>query len=150
MRGDYIDFDSLIYVTNGVSRYSGAMGYVHYSTDTVPASQVKILKIVNATGEAVSPSESAFVDASYNPLSRPLLIYVNAEHAKKPEIRTFVKFLLTQGATSIPKANGVPLPEDMYESVLTKFSSGKTGTVFDGKSAVGVPLDESLAREPVQ
>jgi phosphate transport system substrate-binding protein len=149
-RGDYIGNHSENAVTSGVGQYAGAMGYVHYTSDIVPASQVKALKIVNSAGAAVSPSESAIVDASYHPLSRPLLIYVNAEHAKRPEIQAFVKFLLTQGAKSIRKTNGVPLPDDMYESVLKKFANGKAGTVFDGQSAIGVQLDEALAREPVQ
>jgi phosphate transport system substrate-binding protein len=149
-RGDYIGSDVLNFVTNGVSQYSGAIGYVHYTSEIVPASQVKALKIVNAAGEAVSPSESAFVDASYNPLSRPLFIYVNAEQAKRPEIRAFVKFLLTQGTKSIRRASAVPLPDDMYESVLAKFVGGKAGTVFDGESAIGVQLDEAMARDPMQ
>jgi phosphate transport system substrate-binding protein len=148
-RGDYIGTDLSNLVTNGVSKYTGAIGYVGYTSDIERTTQVKVLKIVNSVGQAVGPSESAIVDASYTPLSRPLLIYVNAERAEKPEIRAFVKFFLTQGTTSIGKEN-VPLPADMYESVLAKFASGKAGTVFDGISAIGVQLDEALARDPVQ
>jgi phosphate transport system substrate-binding protein len=149
-RVDYLGTNFHNFVTNGVSRYSGAIGFVRYASEIVPASQVKALKIVNSAGQAVSPSDSAFVDASYNPLSRPLFIYVNAERAKKPEVSAFVKFLLMQGAKSIGNAGGIPLPVDMYDSALAKFASGKPGTVFDGKSAIGVQLDEALAGEPVQ
>jgi len=149
-RSDYIGTDSANYVRNGVGRYTGAIGYVSYTSDIALTTQVKALKIVNSAGQPVSPSESAIVDASYTPLSRPLLMYVNAERATTPEIRAYVKFLLTHCAKWIGEANGVPLPADMYESVLAKFASGKAGTVFDGKSAIGVQLDEALARDPAQ
>ena len=47
--------------------------------------KMKALKVVNAKGQAVGPSEAAVLDGSYNPLSRPLFIYVNAaERAASP------------------------------------------------------------------
>jgi phosphate transport system substrate-binding protein len=108
---------------------------------------MKALKIVNASGVAVGPSEAAVLDGSYNPLSRPLFIYVNAEAAKKPEVKAFVEFYLEQGAGYIKEVKYVPFVPAAYKTALGHFHNGKLGTVFGGVPAVGLKVEDLLARE---
>ena len=43
---------------------------------------MKALKVVNSKGVAVDLRRPAVLDGSYNPFSRPLFIYVNAQAAR--------------------------------------------------------------------
>jgi phosphate transport system substrate-binding protein len=95
----------------------------------------------------VGPSAQAVIDGTYNPLSRPLFIYVNEASAKKPEVKEFVEFMLTQGAALTSEVGYVPLPKQAYEKALANFRAGKLGTVFGGVPEVGVTIESLVSRE---
>jgi phosphate transport system substrate-binding protein len=111
---------------------------------------MKALKIVNDKGVAVMPSETAVLDGSYNPMSRPLFIYVNAESAKKPEVKEFVEFYLSQGANFVKEVKYVPLAASAYQTAVGHFRAGKYGTVFGGEPKVGLRVEDLLKLEAKQ
>jgi phosphate transport system substrate-binding protein len=119
-------------------------GYAYYAANT---SRMKALKVVNASGQAVGPSEAVVLDGSYNPFSRPLFIYVNAEAAKKPEIKEFVEFYLTKGSQFVKEVKYVPFRDAAYQTALGHFRAGRIGSVFNGLPVVGMKVEELLARE---
>jgi phosphate transport system substrate-binding protein len=98
-------------------------------------------------GKAVLPSIAAVVDGSYQPLSRPLFIYVNAAAAQRPEVQRFVEFYLTEGRPLASETGFVPLPESAAQLALQHFRERRLGTVFGGVPEVGVTIDALLARE---
>jgi phosphate transport system substrate-binding protein len=108
---------------------------------------LKALKVVNAKGQAVGPSEAAVLDGSYNPFSRPLFIYVNAEAAKKPDVKEFVEFYLTKGSQFVKEVKYVPFKDAAYQTALTHFRAGRLGSVFNGMPVVGITVEDLLARE---
>lgn len=108
---------------------------------------MKALKVVNAKGVAVGPSEASVLDGSYNPFSRPLFIYVNAQAAQRPEVKEFVEFYLSQGAQYIKEVKYVPFVASAYTTALGHFHSNKLGTVFGGVPQVGLKVEDLLARE---
>jgi ABC-type phosphate transport system substrate-binding protein len=61
----------------GVSRDVNALGYFGYAYYAENKAKLKAVPIVNSKGEAVLPSEQSVIDGSYNPLARPIFIYVN-------------------------------------------------------------------------
>ena len=97
--------------------------------------------------KAVSPSIEAVNDGSYQPLSRPLFIYVRDTAAQRAEVKEFIQFYLTQGADLAKEVGYVPLPSEAYKIALRHFADGKMGTVFGGVPEVGVTIDNLLARE---
>jgi phosphate transport system substrate-binding protein len=119
-------------------------GFAYYAGNSA---KMKALKIVNASGQAVGPSEAAVLDGSYNPFSRPLFIYVNAEAAKKPEVKEFVEFYLTKGAQFVKEVKYVPFKDAAYQTALAHFHAGRVGSVFNGVPAIGLKVEELLARE---
>ena len=46
------------------------------------------------------PSAKTVEDGSYQPLSRPIFIYVNIKSADKPEVKEFVEFYMKNAADS--------------------------------------------------
>jgi phosphate transport system substrate-binding protein len=96
----------------------------------------------------VLPSADTVVKGQYNPLSRPLFIYVNKKSAAKPEVKEFVEFYLAKGPDLIREVKYVPLPTTAYEMGLKRFQQMQVGTGFSGVPEVGLPIDEILKRTP--
>jgi phosphate transport system substrate-binding protein len=146
-RGDFTASEDDNVLVQGVEADVNAMAYFGYAYYAPNASRMKALKIVNSSGQAVGPSEAGVLDGSYNPMSRPLFIYVNAESAKKPEIKEFVEFYLSKGAKYVSEVKYVPFNDAAYQTALGHFHNGKLGSVFNGVAAVGVKVEDLLARE---
>jgi len=147
-RGDFTASEDDNVLVQGVARDRNAIGYFGYAYYAENKDKLKAVTVVNpATGKPVAPSEKSVEDGSYAPLSRPIFIYVNAKSADKPEIREFVEFYLKQGPAYVKEVKYVPLPPSAYRTSLDHFRKKKVGTVFAGKGAVGVKINELLARE---
>jgi phosphate transport system substrate-binding protein len=95
----------------------------------------------------VAPSLEAVTKGTYNPLSRPLFVYVKESSLKRPEVREFVQFMLTEGSELVAEVGYLPLPEQAYQLAWKHVQAGKLGSVFGGVPEVGVTIDDLLARE---
>jgi phosphate transport system substrate-binding protein len=95
----------------------------------------------------VLPSVKTVEDATYQPLSRPIFIYVNAKSAEKPEVREFVEFYMKNGPELVKEVKFFALPSQAYATNLEHLSKKKIGTVFGGKPEVGLKIEEVLKRE---
>jgi phosphate transport system substrate-binding protein len=108
---------------------------------------MKAVPIVNPKNQPVGPSIEAVNDGSYQPLSRPLFIYIRDTAAARAEVKEFVEFFLSDGANLVKEVGYVPLPPQAYKLAQQHFNSSKLGTVFGGVPEVGVTIDALLARE---
>jgi phosphate transport system substrate-binding protein len=68
-------------IVQGVSSNKGAIGYFGYAYYIGNKERVRAVPIVNKKGGAVSPSLESVVDGTYEPLSRPLFVYVRESSA---------------------------------------------------------------------
>jgi len=134
-------------IVQGVSSNKGAIGYFGYAYYIGNKERVRAVPIQNKQGKAVEPSLPSVIDGSYEPLSRPLFIYVRDTAAQRPEVKEFIQFYLSEGAELAKEVGYVPLPEKAYQLALKHFSDKKLGTVFGGVPEVGVTINELLARE---
>jgi phosphate transport system substrate-binding protein len=73
----------------------------------------------------------------YNPLSRPLFIYVNRKSAARPEVKEFVDFYLKNAPKLAAEVKYVELPDSAYQMGLERFNNLQTGTGFGGVPEVG-------------
>jgi phosphate transport system substrate-binding protein len=95
----------------------------------------------------VVPSEATVLDGTYQPLSRPIFIYVNTKSLAKPEVKEFTEYMLKNAPTIAKEVKYVPLPAQAYTIGQDHVNKMKKGTVFGGKSEVGVRIEDLLARE---
>jgi phosphate transport system substrate-binding protein len=146
-RGDFTASEDDNVLVQGVEADVNALAYFGYAYYAANAGKMKALKVVNSSGQAVAPGEAAVLDGSYNPFSRPLFIYVNAASANKPDVKEFVEFYLTKGAQYVKEVKYVPFRDAAYKTALSHFQSGRVGTVFNGVPAVGLKVEDLLARE---
>jgi phosphate transport system substrate-binding protein len=145
-RGDFTASEDDNVLVQGVESNKNALGYFGYAYYAPHKDKLLAVNVDNGKGP-VGPSAQAVIDGTYNPLSRPLFIYVNEASAKKPEVKEFVEFMLTKGAELAAEVGYVPLPKAAYEKALANFRAGKLGTVFGGVPEVGVTIESLVSRE---
>jgi phosphate transport system substrate-binding protein len=145
-RGDYTASEDDNVLVQGVSRDKGGLGYFGFAYYIENAGKLKSASIWNGS-KFVAPSAAAVEDGSYQPLARPIFIYVNAKSLEKPEVKEFVEFYMKNGAKLTKEVKYVPLPASIYEANSANVKKMKLGTVFGGVPEVGVKIDELVKRE---
>jgi phosphate transport system substrate-binding protein len=148
-RGDFTASEDDNVLVQGVSRDVGGLGYFGFAYYIENKDKLKAVPIVNPkTGKAVEPSLEAVISGEYQPLSRPIFIYVNAASVDKPEVKEFVEFYLKNASALTKEVKYVPLADADYTHALNNFAKKKTGTAFGGHSEVGVKVSDLLKRDP--
>lgn len=147
-RGDYTASEDDNVLVQGVSRDINALGYFGYAYYAENQARLKGLPIVDPkTGKAVEPSAANVENASYQPLSRPIFVYVKAKSLDKPEVKEFVDFYMKNAEKLVREVRYVPLPKAAYEGNLKHAKDKKYGSVFGGKNEVGITIEELMKRE---
>jgi phosphate transport system substrate-binding protein len=139
--------DDNVLVT-GVAGNQGALGYFGYAYYEENKDKLRAVPIVaKGSTTPVLPSPEAVMNGTYQPLSRPLFIYVNATAAAfKPEVKAFVNFYLQNAPTLVKEVKYVPLPADDYQAVTEHFKAMKPGTGFNGTAEVGIKIKDLIKR----
>jgi phosphate transport system substrate-binding protein len=146
-RGDFTASEDDNVLVQGVSRDTNALGYFGYSYYVENKDKLRAVPIVNDKGQPVEPSFDAVLKGTYQPLSRPIFIYVNAKSLDKPEVKQFVEYYMTNGGKLSKEVKYVPLPESAYKTAWSHVQNNKRGTVFGGTAEVGITIEELLKRE---
>jgi len=147
-RGDYTASEDDNVLVQGVASDVNAIGYFGYAYYAENTSRLKGLPIVNPrTGKAVEPSAANVENASYQPLSRPIFIYVKLKSLERPEVREFIEFYMRNADTLVREVKYVPLPQAIYDANLEHAREKKVGSVFGGRNEVGITVEEIMARE---
>jgi len=146
-RGDFTASEDDNVLVQGVENNKNALGYFGFAYYVAHKDKMRAVEIDNGKGKTVAPSLEAVIDGSYQPLSRPLFIYVRETAAQRPEVKEFINFYLTDGAKLAKEVGYVPLPPQAYQTALQHFKQSKLGTVFGGVPEVGVTIESLLARE---
>ena len=93
----------------------------------------------------ISPDVETVRNGRYQPLSRPLFLYVRADRATDPLVDTFVRFYLETAPQLAAEVGYVPLSDEAYGLALNRFESRTTGSMLaDGGSQVGVSIEDLM------
>lgn len=149
-RKDYTASEDDNELVHGVATERGALGYFGYAYYQDNQDKLAAVPIVSKKdAPAVLPSAESVKNGTYQPLSRPLFIYVNATAAAfKPEVKDFVDFYLyLKSSPNVAKRiKFISLPANEYSAVNKHWKALKPGTGFDGVPEVGVKIEDLLAR----
>lgn len=147
-RTDYTPSEDDNVLVQGVAGNAGGMAYFGYAYYEENKDKLRAIAISPKAGAAaVMPSPETVKNGTYQPLSRPLFIYVNATAAAfKPEVKAFVNFYLENAPKLVQEVKYVPLPAEDYVAVKDHFKKMKPGTGFNGTPEVGVKITDLLSR----
>lgn len=147
-RGDFTASEDDNVLVQGVAGDVNSIGYFGYAYYAENTSKLKALAIVEKEGKpAVLPSQNTVLDGSYQPLARPIFIYVKVKSLQKPEVKKFVDFYMANAAKMATEVKYVKLPDSIYKANQEHMAKGKKGTLFGGKNEVGVRMEELVKRE---
>lgn len=146
IRGDYVESEDDNVLVEGVANNRNGLGFFGFHYYIENQDKVKAVAIDNGKG-GVLPSAETVENGSYQPLSRPIFIYVSLKAAQKPEVREFVEFYMKNALLQAKKAEFFPLPPSAYRTMLEHFNNKRAGSVFNGKPAIGLTIDEMIRRE---
>ncbi|HEX7174202.1 MAG TPA: PstS family phosphate ABC transporter substrate-binding protein [Pyrinomonadaceae bacterium] len=150
-RGDYTASEDDNVLVQGIEGNKYALGYIPYAYFAPHSARMKAVGIEwskNKTQGPVMPSPENVLSGAYNPLSRPLFIYVSTKGLAKPEVKEFVEFYLKNVGALAREVKYLPLPEGAYQTATERLRNNKTGTGFGGAPEIGLPVEEILKREP--
>ena len=119
-------------LVQGVASERGGIGYFGFSYYANNRDRLTAVAVVNDAGAAVLPSSETINDGSYNPLSRPLFIYVKTASLERAAAAAFVDYYLNEGRALVdsPEVGYVQLPAVLYEAALTRVSARTTGSAM--------------------
>ncbi len=116
-RSDFVaseDDNVLVVGINGDRNALGFFGYAYYAENP---DKLKLVAIDAGSG-CVAPTPATIASGEYQPLSRPLFIYVNTEALTKPEVKAFVDFYMINAAELVTEVGYVRLQEAEYRANL--------------------------------
>ncbi len=145
-RGDYTASEDDNVLVQGISNDTNALGYFGFAYYSENIDRLKALAVDSGKGP-VSPSVENVENGSYQPLARPIFIYINKDSALRPEVKQFIEFYMKHAAALVEEVKYIPLPAKAYQLALSNFSQGKLGTVFGGISEINIKIDDLLQRE---
>ncbi len=152
-RGDFQASEDDNVLVQGVASDKYALGYFGYAYYEENQDRLRVVPIDDGNPDngdgPITPSPDTIANGTYQPLSRPIFIYVSTKAAERPEVQAFVRFYLdpANARALVREVGYVPLPDKAYQLALERFEKRLTGSVFAGGSQVGVSLEDLLQRE---
>ena len=150
-RGDYTASEDDNVLVQGVEGNKFALGYIPYAYYAPHSTRMKAVGIEwekNKITGPVLPSPENVLAGTYNPLSRPLFIYVSRKSLDKPAVKEFVEFYIKERKDARGRS-------EVRSSFRNRLSDGDNATGFHanrsgfgGVPEVGLPVEEILKREP--
>ena len=145
IRGDFTASEDDNVLVQGVAGDKGGIGYFGLAYFEENKDKLTGVKVKNAQGEFVEPSVANAANGKYNPLSRPLFIYLNATKAAfDPKVKKFVDFYLKHAGKMSAEVGYVPFSNAEYAAITNHYKTLKTGTAFK-KPAIGLSVSEILS-----
>ncbi|MFM7408713.1 MAG: PstS family phosphate ABC transporter substrate-binding protein [Cuspidothrix sp.] len=146
-RKDYTASEDDEVLVAGINKDPDALGYFGYAYYQENKDKLKILAVNSGKG-AVLPSPETVEKAKYQPLARPLFIYVNLWSSKnKTVVYKFADFYIKNAGKTASSVGYVPLSEEADKLNYVHLYKGKVGTVFGGKSEFKLTLGELLRKQ---
>jgi len=119
-RGDYTASEDDNVLVQGVSTDKLGLAFFGLAYYEENADKLKLVGVDGGEG-VVLPTQETVANGTYQPLSRPIFIYVSNKAAQKEEVISFVNFYL-EIVPSISKEVGyVPIPSEMLAKQVEKF-----------------------------
>jgi len=145
-RGDFTASEDDNIIVQGVQADEGGLGFFGFAYYEENADTLTAVEIENSAGECVLPTTETIADGTYNPLSRPIFVYVSkAAIDEKPQVQAFMDFhLAAENADLVTEVGYVGLPEEILTKAKERLAEKTVGSIYEGGSSVGVSLKEKL------
>ena len=151
-RGDFTSSEDDNVLVQGVAGDELALGFLPFAYFNENKTRLKLIPVDNKKpddgGGPIAPNFDTIRNGTYQPLARPLFIYVSETSLARPEVQQFVDFYLANVGKLAEEVGYVQLGDEGYRLVAEHFKARRPGTIFgEGGSQVGVTIEQLLAKE---
>ena len=151
-RTDYTSSEDDNVLVKGVATDPLALGFFGYAYYVDNKDKLRLLAVddgIAANGAGpIAPSQDTVANGTYQPLARPMFIYVARKSMDNPSVASFVNFYLRKGPRLVRDVGYIPLPANAYLLARERFAAKRTGSMFGGKgSQVGISIEDLMKRE---
>ncbi len=147
-RGDFTASEDDNVLVQGVARDVNALGFFGFAYYLENQDKLRAVGIVEKEGgKAVLPSFDSVINGTYQPLARPIFIYVNSKSLDRPEVKEFVEFYMKSAETLVREVKYVPLPAKAYAYNMDHANKKVLGTKFGGENKVGLTIEQLMQLE---
>jgi phosphate transport system substrate-binding protein len=151
-RRDYQASEDDYVLVDGVANDPLALGFFGYAYYVEARSRVKVLGVddgnPNNGSGPIAPSKETVRNGTYQPLSRPLFIYVAERAMARAEVAEYVGFYVTRAPRVVDDVGYLPLPQEAYALARQRLQRKTTGSIFRGTEPhIGVAIEALLAKE---
>src|SRR5687768_10922518 len=151
-RGDFTSSEDDNVLVQGVAGDELALGFLPFAYYNENKERLKLVPVDNKKPDdgsgPIAPSLESIRTGTYQPLARPLFIYVSDKALSRPEIQRFIEFYIANAGKLAEEVGYVQLGDEGYRLVAEHFKSRRQGTIFgEGGSQVGVTIEQLLAKE---
>lgn len=150
-RGDYTKTEDDALIGRSVAADPHALGYFGYAKYRAHEAELSPVAIDAGKG-CVLPNAATVSDGSYQPLSRPMFLYVSQAAAARPEVARFAHFYVAPENAKIVSGVGyVPLSPVSLLAADSRLARGVVGSALGAHgSVIGVRLDGFEDEDRVQ
>ena len=150
-RGDFTSSEDDNVIVQGVGSDELALGFLPLAYVEENRERLKVVPVDDAKADngagPIAPSAETVRGGTYQPLSRPLFIYVARKAADRPEVQQFVEMFFSRDDL-VREVGYIELTPEIYELARKHFADRRVGTAFgEGGSQVGMTLEALLAKE---
>lgn len=126
-RSDFTQSEDDNILVQGVAGEKYALGYFGYAYFVENQDKLKLLGVDAGKG-AVKPDPTTIETGTYDPLSRPIYIYVSLKALERPEVASFIEYFLGEsGQALVGEVGYVKLPPVAYTNNLERVKTKTTG-----------------------
>ena len=150
-RGDFTSSEDDNVLVQGIANDELALGFLPLAYFEQNAERLKVVPVDDGRGDngngPIAPTAQTVRDGTYQPLSRPLFIYVGRKAADRSEVQQLVNSYFSSDAL-VREVGYIELTPAIYDLARKHFADRRVGTAFgSGGSQVGMTLEALLARE---
>jgi phosphate transport system substrate-binding protein len=151
-RGDFTSSEDDNVIVQGVAGDELALAILPFAYYVENAERLKLTAVDDNRAEngagPIAPSVETIRNGTYQPLSRPLFIYVSERSLGRPDVQQFVDFYIGNAGPLADEVGYVQLGDEGYRLVAEHFQKRQPGSLFaTSGSQVGVTIEQLLAKE---
>ena len=121
-RGDYTASEEDHVLVQGVAGDKYGLGFFGLAYYEENKDKLKLVGVDNGNGP-IKPSMKTVSNGTYEPLARPIFIYVNNSAKDREEVKEFVNFYLDNAGSLVKDVGYIPLTNDEYAKEKKKFAN---------------------------
>lgn len=146
-RGDFLPSEDDNVLVQGIAGDMNAIGFFGLAYYEQNRDKLKLVGVDDGDG-CVEPNTETVSGGTYQPLSRPIFIYVSTASAGRPEVDAFIDFYLQNAGELSAEVGYISLGNEIYSLAQQRYDNRVTGSIFEGLgSTVGVSLQDLLDNE---